>query len=105
MVRVLLPNIRRLRSRGAAAGPVGHDRGEVHFLQRRAALVPGAQPGLGLCGGGIAAGQQEWAQLPALPVPVHGMGGVMQGNGFYIFGGSSVAAQAVNTGAVQVLRW
>jgi hypothetical protein len=53
----------------------------------------------------IAAGQQDWTSLPALPTPVHGMGGAIQGNNFYVFGGSTVAAQAVNTGLVQVLRW
>jgi hypothetical protein len=43
--------------------------------------------------------------LLSLPTPVHGMGGVIQGNAFYVFGGSTVAAAAVNTGVVQVLRW
>jgi hypothetical protein len=53
----------------------------------------------------IAAGQQDWTSLPPLPTPVHGMGGAIRGNNFYVFGGSTVAAQAVNTGMVQVLRW
>jgi hypothetical protein len=53
----------------------------------------------------IAAGDDQFTAMPNLPSPVHGVGGALQGNGFYVLGGSSLAGGIANLGAVQVLRW
>jgi hypothetical protein len=53
----------------------------------------------------IAAGQQGWSSLPPLPTAVHGVGGATHGNAFFALGGSTRAANATNTPAVQVYRW
>lgn len=53
----------------------------------------------------IAAGQGQWSALPTMPMPVHGVPGVMHGNAFYALGGSTQAGAATNPGAVQALRW
>ena len=53
----------------------------------------------------IVAGSQSFAALPNLPVPVHGMGGVLRERTFIVLGGSKSAGIAVNGGEVQILRW
>ena len=53
----------------------------------------------------IAAGDDQFTAMPNLPSPVHGVGGALYGNAFYLLGGSSLAAGIANLGAVQVLRW
>lgn len=53
----------------------------------------------------IAAGGDAWSRLPSLPTPVHGVAGAIHGNAFHVLGGSTVAATASNTGAVQIYRW
>lgn len=53
----------------------------------------------------LLAGSQSFATLPNLPVPVHGMGGVLRDRTFIVLGGSKRAGIAVNSGEVQVLRW
>jgi hypothetical protein len=53
----------------------------------------------------IAAGGAEWSELPPLPTPLHGFGGILHGNAFYTVGGTVVAGAVSNAGIVQVLRW
>jgi N-acetylneuraminic acid mutarotase len=53
----------------------------------------------------IAAGQDSWTSMPALPMPVHGVGGAIHGNALHILGGSTLPAGVSNPGTVQVLRW
>ncbi len=50
----------------------------------------------------IAAGDGAWTAIAPPPVAVHGVGGAVHGNAFYLIGGSSVPGVAVNTGDVQV---
>lgn len=53
----------------------------------------------------IAAGQATWSTLPAMPFPVHGVGGAIHGTAFYLLGGSRQAGLATNDGRVQIYRW
>ena len=53
----------------------------------------------------IGAGQQEWTALPNLPTAIHGVGGAVFGNAFFVIGGSTRAGNATNPGIVQVYRW
>jgi N-acetylneuraminic acid mutarotase len=53
----------------------------------------------------IAAGEQRWTDLPALPRSVHGVAGAIHGNSFFALGGSRVAGVAANGGDVQIYRW
>jgi len=53
----------------------------------------------------IAAGQDDWTFMPQLPTPVHGVGGVIQGNAFHVLGGSTQPAGVANPGTVQILSW
>ncbi len=53
----------------------------------------------------IAAGEDGWSALPAMPFPVHGVGAVIDGNAFYLLGGSRQAGVATNDGRVQVYRF
>jgi hypothetical protein len=53
----------------------------------------------------IAAGESGWTVMPPLPGRVHGMGGLIHGNAFHVFGGSVVPAAIANTPTVQILRW
>jgi N-acetylneuraminic acid mutarotase len=53
----------------------------------------------------IALGQSQWSVLPNLPVSVHGVGGAVLGNAFYLLGGSTLAGGIRNNGEVQIYRW
>ena len=53
----------------------------------------------------IAAGQDAWANLPARPSPIHGVGGASHGNAVYTLGGSTIAAVAANSAVVRAYRW
>ncbi|MDZ4813764.1 MAG: hypothetical protein SGI99_14295, partial [Pseudomonadota bacterium] len=53
----------------------------------------------------IAAGENAWSNLPALPIAMHGLGGVTNGNAFYALGGSTLAGGIRNRGEVQIYRW
>jgi hypothetical protein len=55
---------------------------------------------------GIAAGAERWSSMPTLPISMHGQGaGVIQGNAFFVLGGSEQAGGVLNSGQVQILRW
>jgi hypothetical protein len=90
------------------------------LLTARAGFAAAATPTAIIVGGGerlvspqgvlgslesIAAGQDEWTRLPAMPFAVHGVGGAIHGNAFYLLGGSRQAGLAINDGRVQVYRW
>lgn len=53
----------------------------------------------------IAAGAQQWANVAELPVAVHGVGGAVRGNAFFVLGGSTAPGTAFNVPDVQILRW
>lgn len=53
----------------------------------------------------IAAGENVWSMLPPLPMAMHGLGGVTNGNAFYALGGSTLAGGIRNRGEVQIYRW
>ncbi|HET9651006.1 MAG TPA: hypothetical protein VFP36_02390 [Usitatibacter sp.] len=50
----------------------------------------------------IAAGEPAWSGLSSLPTPVQGASGAINGNAFYVFGGSTAAGSIQNVGTVQV---
>lgn len=53
----------------------------------------------------IAAGEGRWTAMPAPPLAVHGVPGVVHGNSFVILGGSTQPGVAANTPRTQILRW
>ena len=53
----------------------------------------------------IVAGGAAWQAMPNLPTPKHGFGAMATGNSFITVGGSTVAAEQVNPGTVNILRW
>src|SRR5687767_3208024 len=53
----------------------------------------------------ITARGSGWQAMPNLPTAVHGFGAIASGNSFITVGGSTVAAEQINPGRVQILRW
>ncbi|MGE5096941.1 MAG: hypothetical protein ACM3SO_17530 [Betaproteobacteria bacterium] len=50
----------------------------------------------------IAAGDTSWQDVSSLPTPVQGANGAINGNAFYVFGGSTLAGGIQNVGTVQM---
>jgi hypothetical protein len=53
----------------------------------------------------IAGGGAGWQAMPSMPGPRHGFGAIATDNSFITVGGSTLAAEQVNPGIVQILSW